>query len=205
MATQIQVVGISGSLRDGSYTRMALNVALQGAAEMGATTRLIDLREYELVFCDGNQDESAYPPDVFRLREEVKAAQGILLGTPEYHASLSGVLKNALDLMGFQEFEGKMVGLIGVSGGATGAINALNSLRTIGRSLHAWVIPGQVSVPQAWDAFDASGSAKDSRLADRLMGVGREVARYATLHAAGDDPKFLESWQNAPENPGAER
>jgi NAD(P)H-dependent FMN reductase len=142
---------------------------------------------------------------VFRLREEVQAAQGILLGTPEYHASLSGVLKNALDLMGFPEFEGKMVGLIGVSGGSTGAINALNSLRTIGRSLHAWVIPEQVSIPTAWDAFDASGRAKDSRLADRLMGVGREVARYASLHAAGDDPEFLESWQNAPQNPGAER
>jgi len=58
----------------------------------------------------------------FVLREEVKQAHGIILGTPEYLGSYSGVLKNALDLMGFEEFEGKMLGLLGVSGGAMGRL-----------------------------------------------------------------------------------
>jgi FMN reductase len=94
------VVGLCGSIRRGSYTRMAVQTALRGAHEVGAQTRLIDLREYHLLFCDGKEDESAYPEDVFTLRREISHAQGIILGTPEYHGGFSGVLKNALDLRG---------------------------------------------------------------------------------------------------------
>ena len=138
-----KIVGISGSLRPGSYTTMAVSLALKGAEELRCETKLINLRDYQLVFCDGKDDESKFPNDVFRLREDVKQAQGIILGTPEYHGGYSGVLKNALDLMGFEEFEGKMLGLVGVSGGALGAFGAMNSLREVGRALHAWVIPEQ--------------------------------------------------------------
>ena len=119
---RVSVVGICGNIRSGSYTRMALVHALSRAQEAGAQTMLIDLKEYALIFCDGKEDESIYPTDVFRLREQLKAAQGIILGTPEYHGSYSGILKNALDLMGFDEFEGKMVGLVGVSGGQWGPL-----------------------------------------------------------------------------------
>jgi len=163
----ISVVGICGSIRSGSYTRMALKIALEGAQEVGVQTQLIDLRDYDLVFCDGKEDESAYPEDVFKLRREVKQAGGIILGTPEYHGGFSGVLKNALDLMGFDEIEGKMIGLVGVSGGAMGAANALDSLRTIGRALHAWLIPEQASIPEAWKVFDESGKMKNADLEHR--------------------------------------
>jgi len=145
-----KIVGISGSLRSGSYTTLAVALALQGAKELKCDTKLINLREYQLVFCDGKGDESQFPKDVFRLRQEVKQAQGIILGTPEYHGGYSGVLKNALDLMGFEEFEGKMLGLVGVSGGTMGAFSALESLRNIGRALHAWVVLDQASIPRAW-------------------------------------------------------
>lgn len=198
----IHIVGICGSLREGSYTRLALNIALQGAQELGATTQLIDLRDYNLVFCDGNEDESRYPEGVFRLRQEVKAAQGIILGTPEYHGGMSGVLKNALDLMGFEEFHGKMVGLIGVSGGQLGAQNALNDLRMIGRSLHAWVIPEQASIARAWKAFDDAGQLQDNQLEQRLKQVGQQVARFSYLHTSDKWLEFLKLWENAPVNPG---
>ena len=197
----IRVVGINGSLRDGSYTRLAVRIALQGAEEVGAQTQLIDLREYDLIFCEGKVGKDA-PPDVLRLRQEVKQAQGIILGTPEYHGSFSGVLKNALDLMGFGEFEGKMVGLVGVSGGKIGATNALNSLRTVGRALHAWVVPEQVSVPEAWRMFDTTGNLKDPRLEDALKEVGRQVARFTFLHSSEQAREFLHLWETAPENPG---
>jgi FMN reductase len=202
MESQILVVGISGSLRPVSYTRMALVIALQGAREVGAQTRLVNLRGYDLVFCDGKEDESSYPQDVFKLRGEVRQAQGIVLGTPEYHGSFSGVLKNALDLMGFAGFEGKMVGLVGVSGGQMGAVNALNSLRTIGRALYAWVVPEQVSIPTAWQAFDGSGKLIDSRLEERVKEVGRQVARFAYLHTSDKVQEFLSSWESTPANPG---
>jgi FMN reductase len=200
----IRIVGICGSLREGSYTRKVVNIALQGAAERGAEVHLIDLRNYTLPFCNGEEDESHYPPDVFKLREDVRQAQGIILGTPEYHSGMSGVLKNALDLMGFDQFGGKMVGLVGVSGGTMGAVNALNALRTVGRSLHAWVLPGQVSVPQASNAFDNEGKLKDPQMEYRLKEVGRQVAKFTRLHTSRHVIDFLKAWESAPADPGGE-
>lgn len=196
----IEIVGICGSLRRGSYTRRAVERALAGASEAGAVTQLIDLRDYTLIFLDGKDD---FPPDVFRLRADVKKAHGIILGTPEYHGSFSGVLKNALDLMGFDELEGKMIGLVGVSGGRMGAFDALNSLRNIGRALHAWVIPEQASIPEAWKVFTEDGNMSDPQLEDRLKEVGRQVTRFARLHKCEQAIEFLRQWQKAQANPGA--
>ena len=198
----IRVVGLCGSIRAGSYTRMALALALQGAKEAGADAHLIDLRDYELIFCDGKRDESQYPDDVIKLRQKIGGAQGLILGTPEYHGGFSGVLKNAMDLMGFAEFEGKMIGLIGVSGGALGAANALSSLRSIGRALHAWIVPEQASVSSAGKAFDKDGHLHDKGLEERVKTVGRQVARFAYLHSSKEAQAFIEAWEGAPENPG---
>ncbi len=200
---QVRVVAICGSLRPGSYTRMALQVALRGASETGAEAALIDLRHYELIFCDGKEDESSYPKDVFRLRDEVKRAHGVILGTPEYHGGVSGVLKNALDLMGFEELEGKMIGLVGVSGGALGAVHALSHLRSVGRALHAWVIPEQVAISEAWKLFDETGNPKNLEVEKRLLEVGRQVARFSYLHTSEKALEFLRLWEGAPTNPGA--
>lgn len=199
---QIRIAGICGSLRPGSYTRMALEVALRGARETGAEATLVDLRGYQLNFCDGKENESGYPKDVFRLRDEVKRSPGLILGTPEYHGGVSGVLKNALDLMGFEELEGKMIGLIGVSGGALGAVHALGHLRTVGRALHAWVIPEQVAVAEAWKVFDEGGNLKNSELEKRLLELGRQVARFSYLHTSEKALEFLRLWEGAPLNPG---
>ena len=95
-----------------------------------------------------------------------------------------------------------MVGLVGVSGGSSGAINALNSLRTIGRSLHAWVIPEQISVPEAWRFFDAAGHLNNPSLKKGLREVGRQVARFAFLHNSEQTREFLRLWETAPANPG---
>ena len=202
IGNHIRVVGVSGSVRPHSYTRMAIEVALRGAQEVGGHTELIDLRDYNLIFCDGKEDETGYPEDVFNLRKSVGQAQGIILGTPEYHGSFSGVLKNALDLMGFDELEGKMIGLVGVSGGRMGAFNALSSLRDVGRALHAWVIPEQASVPKVWSVFDDSGTLTDGELRERVLEVGRQVARFAYLHTSDKPLEFLRLWEGAPFNPG---
>jgi NAD(P)H-dependent FMN reductase len=196
----VRVVGICGSLRQGSYTRMALSIALEGAQELGAETQILDLKAYDLVFNDGR--DTPYPDGVLRLRADVGRAQGIIIGTPEYHSGMSGVLKNAIDLMGFKEFGGKMLGLVGVSGGSMGAANALNSLRTVGRSLHAWVIPQQVTVPEAWKVFSEDGQIQQEAYRKRLMDVGRQVARFAFMHSSQQVKKFLEMWEQAPPNPG---
>lgn len=199
---EILVVGICGSLRRGSYTHETLRIALEGAAEVGAKTHLINLNDYPVDFCNGGEDEGSYPEGVFKLRDEVGRARGIILGTPEYHGGYSGVLKNALDLMGFDQIAGKMMGLVGVSGGGLGATNALVGLRAIGRALHAWVIPEQASIPEAWKHFDDEGNLKNEDLEKRTKEVGRQVARFAFLHSSKKAMEFLEAWEGAPVNPG---
>ena len=199
---QVKVIGICGSLRSGSYTRRALAISLEGAEEVGADIKLIDLRDYQLIFSDGKEKEEEYPEDIHILREDVAEAKGIILGTPEYHGSFSGVLKNTIDLMGFKEFEAKIIGLLGVSGGSLGAVNALNGLRVVGRALHAWVLPEQVSIPMAWKVFDDQGRLEDDDLAARLRGLGRQTARFAYLHGSSRARKFIEAWENMPPNPG---
>lgn len=182
--TTLRVLGLSGSLRAENLTRRALEVALRGAAAEGAQTELFDLAAVTIPFCDERKDETTYPPDVERLRRALGTAHGILLGSPEYHGSLSGALKNALDLVGFAQMEGKIVGLIAVAGGSQGAAGSLAHMRTICRHLHAWVLPSQVSISRVKDAFDLDGRLADPEHEERLLDVGREVARYARLHFA---------------------
>ena len=177
----IYVVAICGSLRQGSSTHAALQIALSAAKEAGAEVELLELSEYNLVFQGSVASESEYPPGVFRLREKVKRAHGILLGSPEYHGSFSGVLKSALDLMGFDEFENKVIGLIVVSGGRMGAVNALSMLRTVGTALHAWVVPNDVSIPNSSQAFDGNGNLHDAELTTRVKAVGKQVVEFAAL------------------------
>ena len=199
----IRVAGICGSLRPGSYTRVALKIALDAAAQAGADeTELIDLRDYDLPFATGEEVAGNAAGSVLRIRAEVKAADGLILATPEYHNSFSGVLKNALDLMGFDEIEGKMIGLIGVAGGSLGAFDALNELRNIGRALHAWVIPEQASIPEAWKQFSSDGALSNTALEKRLREVGAQVARFARVHKCAGARDFLELWEKAPKNPG---
>ncbi|MBD1849415.1 NADPH-dependent FMN reductase [Leptolyngbya sp. FACHB-711] len=162
----IKVVGIGGSLRADSYSQQALEIAMERIEALGAEVEVLDLRELDLPFCDGGKD---YPnhPDVEKLRDAVREADGIILATPEYHGSISGVLKNALDLMGFEEFSGKVTGFISVLGGQSNS-NALNDLRIIMRWVHAWTIPEQVAIGQAWKAFNQQGELVDSDLSKRL-------------------------------------
>ena len=162
----VKFVGIAGSLRPNSYSHQALQAAVQRLEALGAEVMLLDLRTMHLPFCDGGDDYPAYP-DVAIMRRAVKDSDGVLLATPEYHGSVSGVLKNALDLMSFDEFTGKVTGLISVLGGQSNN-NALNDLRIILRWIHAWTIPEQIAVGQAWKAFDEDGKILDEKLSKRF-------------------------------------
>jgi FMN reductase len=162
----VKIVGIGGSLRANSHTYQALNLALEKVAATGANAELLDLREMNLPLCNGDSDYTDNS-QVMRLRLTVTEADGIILATPEYHGSASGVLKNALDLMSFDELSGKVFGLISVLGGEHNS-NALNDLRTIMRWVHGWVIPEQVAIAKAWQAFDSQGNLKDAKLDQRF-------------------------------------
>ncbi|WP_016950304.1 NADPH-dependent FMN reductase [Anabaena sp. PCC 7108] len=162
----VKIVGIGGSLRPGSYTQLGLQVAVQRVAALGAEVEILDLRQMQLPFCNGGKDYSEYP-DVQRLRDTVRNADGLILATPEYHGSVSGVIKNALDLMSFEELSGKVTGLISILGGQSNS-NALNDLRLIIRWVHGWVIPEQIAIGQAYAAFNSEGKLLDEKVSQRF-------------------------------------
>jgi FMN reductase len=178
----IKVVGLNGSLRAGSYSKQALALAIEKANALGVEAELLDLQTLSLPFCNGG-DEYPEFPDVERLRITVKQADALILATPEYHGTMSGVLKNALDLLGFDELSGKMTAAISVLGGQTNN-NALNDLRTTLRWVHAWTIPEQVAIGQAWNAFDDQGKLKDARLEKRLEDLVVSLVRATKLMQA---------------------
>lgn len=169
----VKIVGIAGSLRPGSYSQQALRVVEQRLVALGAEVEIIELRSLNLPFCDGSDEYPDYP-DVAKLSQALKQADGIILATPEYHGSVSGVLKNALDLMGFEEFSNKVTGLISVLGGQSNS-NALNDLRTIMRWVHAWTIPEQVAIGQAWKAFSEDGTLLDQNLSQRIDAFAKSL------------------------------
>ncbi len=193
----IRVVGVCGSLNPTGKTRAALSVALKGSAEYEAETRLIELRDYELVFF-GSVSSDDYPEDVHRLRRELREAQGIILATPEYHGSLTGALKNMFDLMSTEEFEGKIVGLVGVAGGQVGAINSLNTMKTICRNLHCWVLPQEVSIAESGCVIGDDGSVIDEALEGRLLNLGRQVVKFASLQQEIRQTDFAKLWEGLP-------
>jgi len=173
------VVGVSGSLRERSHTRKAVNTALRGAATAGATAENVDLRNYNLPVFDGDSPDAGDAPE---LRERVREADSVVLGTPMYHGSYSAPLKNALDYCGFDEFEDKTVGLVAVAGGRF-PVTALEHLRSVCRALNAWVVPQQAAVPNSSSSFDNEGFV-DDQLAERVERVGQLVVRFAGVGEA---------------------
>lgn len=169
-----KVVAICGSLRDSSRTRVALTEALAAAKDIGATTELIDLEDYELPSLNAVDGDV---PDARTLRKSVEQADSVLLGTPNYHGSYSGALKNALDYCGRDEFEGTTVGLLEVAAGDFPG-SALIHLRTVSRTLRAWTLPTEVAIPNSSAAVDEN-RITDSEVADRTHRLGRELALYA--------------------------
>jgi NAD(P)H-dependent FMN reductase len=188
------VLAICGSLRDESATRVALSVALEEAASTGASTELLDLRGLDLPPLDADRDADEQG-DGARLLAAVSEADALLLGTPVYHGSYSGVLKNALDYCGFDEFEGKTVGLLGVAGGSF-PVTALDHLRSVCRALNCWVLPHQAALPRAYSHVvhtDDGGRITDEGLDERVRVLGRRVVEYASIEP---DPTTFEAGEN---------
>lgn len=170
------VVAMCGSRRDGSYTRRALEEALAGVEAVGGTTEMLDLADVQLPPLDPDIDASG---DSETVRQTIREADAVILGTPLYHGSYSGVLKNALDYCGFDEFEDTAVGLLVVSGGPF-PTPALNHLRAVCRSLNAWVLPHQAAVPQVSTVFDENGFT-DEDLRERVRTLGARAVEYAAI------------------------
>lgn len=188
MSDSPHVVAVCGSLREPSYTRISLRHALEAAEEAGGTGALVDLREYDLGMFDAGADD---PADAETVKRRVREADAVLLGTPMYHGSYSSPLKTALDYCGFDELEGKTVGLLAVSGGAF-PVTALEHLRSVCRALDAWVLPHQAAVPRASNQFE-DGEFADESLENRVETLGERIVAFAHIQR---DPRTFESAEN---------
>lgn len=190
-----QILGLGGSLRAGSGTVMALNIALAGAEEQGARTRLMDLASLRLPLFNGSDGIDGYSSKeqvaITSLLDAVDEAHGIILGSPTYHNTISGSLKNALDFLeilrehGPSRFTGKIVGLTTVQGGVSGTgNNTLTTMLLATRAMGAWVPPTMVSIPGGSGMFQEDGHHADSIIELRLRTLGVEVVRASKMFSA---------------------
>jgi|AntDeeMinimDraft_5_1070356.scaffolds.fasta_scaffold00003_166 NAD(P)H-dependent FMN reductase len=182
--TDVSVVAVCGSLRDDSYTRTALLYALDAAERAGATTALLDVGREAVPMYDPDVDDHG----VSELLAAVRNADAVLLGSPVYHGSLSGALKNFHDHCGFEEYEDTVVGLLATAGGGSYA-STLDHMRGTVRGVHGHTIPEQVGIRSASSKFDPDPTAIDDRsisdpdIEDRLRDLGEAVVRDARLRA----------------------
>ncbi|ELY45733.1 NADPH-dependent FMN reductase [Natronorubrum tibetense] len=188
--TDVHVTAVCGSLRDASTTRIALERVLEAAESGGASTELIDLREYELPTFDADRDREA-ASDAAELAASLREADAIVLGSPMYHGSYASPLKTALDYCGFDEFRDTTVGLLAVSGGAF-PVTALEHMRSVCRALNAWVIPHEAAIANSHSAFE-DGEFVEEKLEERVATLGRRAVQYATIEP---DPDSFQSDQN---------
>jgi FMN reductase len=185
--TNLKVVGLGGSLRDGSHSRSALAAALEGASAAGATVQLLDLRELGLPMY--SPDLEADPPPVIRtLIDGCYDADGMLWSSPMYNGSVSGSFKNAIDwlhMLGTREppyLHDEVIGLISAAGGTQG-LQVVNTMEFSVRSLRAWAVPYVVPVPRATRVFAESGTVQDEAVEQQLRMLGEEVVRVAERFA----------------------
>lgn len=175
------IVAIPGSLRAESYTHTALQHARAAAEDAGAETSTLDLRTVDLPLFDPDEDEQG---DSEQVKQTVRQADGILLGSPVYHSSYSSTFRNLHDYCSFDEFEDTVVGLLVVAGGQAYA-QALDHLRSTIRGVHGWVLPHQVGIPNVSDQFESAPDAIDDRafvdpaLEERVQHLGQQIVEHA--------------------------
>jgi chromate reductase, NAD(P)H dehydrogenase (quinone) len=163
MADAVKVLAFCGSLRQGSYNRMALRAALELVPE-GMTIEVFDrIREFPLY--DEDVKAKGFPPPVEEFREKIRAADALLIVTPEYNYSMPGVLKNAIDWASRppdQPFHDKAVAVMGASPGVIGTARAQYHLRQSLVFLNAFFVnKPEVMIGGAPQKFDDKGNLTD--------------------------------------------
>ena len=160
---KITILGICGSLRSGSYNRMALRAAGELLPE-GASLETFDALR-QIPPYDDDVRLKGFPPAVQQLRDQLRAADALLVVSPEYNYSTSGVLKNAIDWASRapdQPFDGKPVALMGASQGVFGTARAQYQLRQMMVFLNGLVLnKPEVMIGQSATKFDAEGRLTD--------------------------------------------
>ena len=187
-----KILAFAGSLRRDSFNKKLARVAADAARAAGAEVTLIDLRDLPMPIYDGDLEAAeGIPPNAKRFKELLLAHRGLLISSPEYNSSISSVLKNAIDWASRQEkgeaplacFEGKIAGLLAASPGALGGLRGLVTVRSILSNIRVLVLPEQVAVTKAHEAFGPDGKLLDPKqnasvesLAKKLVAVAAKLS-----------------------------
>ena len=187
------IVGVGGTLRQGSTSENALRLALRLAAEMGAETRLfagpdINLPPYDPA--DRSRTDAAAA-----LVEGLRGADAVILSSPGYHGSVSGLIKNAIDYIeDLREdprvyLSDRAVGLIVCADGIQAMGSTLNTLRSITHALRGWPTPFAAIVNSGARPFGPDGVCKSSEVEQSLRLVAAEVVEFAKMKRASAKAK----------------
>ena len=188
MSYQPKILAFAGSLRTESFNKKLIKIAVAAARAAGAEVTLIDLRDHPLPIYDGELEErEGLPANAKALKDIFRAHDGLMLACPEYNSSITAVLKNTVDWVSrpvagqpsLVEFTDKVAVLMSASPGALGGLRGLVHVRAILGNIGVLVLPDQLAISKAHEAFNADGSLKDAKQQAGIEGLGKKLA--ATL------------------------
>jgi arsenical resistance protein ArsH len=182
-----RVLLLYGSLRERSFSRLAVEEAARLLQLFGAETRIFDPSDLPLP----DQVKGDDHPAVHQLREHALWSQAMVWCSPERHGQITGIMKAQIDhlpleMKGMRPTQGRTLAVMQVSGGSQ-SFNAVNSLRLLGRWMRMFTIPNQSSIATAYKEFDEAGRMRPSGYYDRIVDVMEELVRITVLmrpHAA---------------------
>ncbi len=182
---QPKILAFAGSLRTGSFNKKLLAFAAEAAREAGAEVTVVDLRELALPLFDQDlEDASGLPEGAKKFKALLRASDGLLIASPEYNSSITAALKNAIDWASRAEsddepslvaFRGKVAALCSASPGALGGLRGLVTVRSILGNIGVLVLPDQVAIGTAHEAFDDAGRLKDARKAKQVAALAKSL------------------------------
>ena len=183
-----KVLAFAGSAREGSFNKKLIAIAAAGAKEAGADVTLVDLREFPMPLYDGDLEaREGLPENAKKLKALFLSHQALLISSPEYNSSYSPLFKNTIDWVSRQEkgeeplaaYKGKIAGLMSASPGGLGGLRGLVHVRAVLGNIHVLVIPDQLAVSTAHEAFGSDGSLKDLKQQSQAKQIGAKVAQLA--------------------------
>lgn len=184
MTNSPKILAFSGSLRKQSWNHMLVSLAAKAAEEVGAEVEIIRLQDFQLpIFNEDEEAELQAHPALTALREKLSSCDGLLIASPEYNGSLSAVLKNTLDWLsrpgtssGYEPaFTNKIAGIISASPADSGGIRSVNHIREVLGNLGCSVIPEQVTVGAAYQAFNEVGQLADTNQANEVNNLAKAL------------------------------
>ena len=176
MAGDLRIMGICGTYGLDSANGRMLEIMFEHCRELGAECITWDNAEspLPLVGADGSWDDV----NVKAFQELASSSDAFVLSSPEYHGTMSGVMKNSLDWLYSKHTSGKAFSLMCTLGGQA-SNNTLNHMRIAARWIHGWVTPEQIAVPHIKEAFDEDGNILDENIAERVEGMAKSLVYIA--------------------------